>query len=724
MTAPTLTTKPAAETVSGPRFTAAQISRATGISKPAVAAALKRVAPDGEAIIRGQRAHAWQFPTLPIPLQQRLNSQAPEAGCRDGEHFLQQVCKAPAVAVAKPPPAPRAEPLYRELRGRMASFRQPGAPTATELDLLWADVLEFQDTQLPAGKARKKAKRALLEFLLAEAPYLAKNFSALQEKFRVQLLRWQTEGRTPSALADQRKGRSGRPPNAEPTKDDLDWLRVYASKYGGGLNQGWREACLAKKFSAPLVAAYPDIRVCPRRLRELVAPDVEKLKDHLHGPHAAKTWGAYVNRDPNGIASGDWDQCDDMTLPVFWYEETDKGIWYGQGQWLVWVDERSWMAYNQALISDRAYNGFSIRNSWTNKAAQHGLPRQGLYLENGIWRSARVVGGRHPDIELEDTEKGLRGLNLRIEHARHARGKIIERIYGLLQDRIQTLRGYVGRNPFTDKYEAVQKQILRVKAGEHPSKYFLSKAELFALLEEILNQFNRSPMYGKYHAGLSPQEAYEKHFTTPLVHIPDACRWLLASNRIVTTVGRNGISFQFGLHRFNYKSAQTGALYKRQVIAWFNPERPDLLPVSNLDEQFLFLVPLETTVANHDPEPGRLSKAMAENASHNRHHKELFRALKPKYSEAFDQGRLRTPVVSRKTADIQEKMNRARAEAAERNRARETEENELHRLAAELNIDPGTLNQDTGEALEALRAKKRILDARAARGAEQPTTGE
>ncbi len=710
------------------RFTTAQLSRVTGISKPVLAATLKEVTPDGEAIVRGQRARVWSLPTLPIPLQQRLESTARERGYRCAEQLLHREGTAMATPVPAPAPAipaRAAEPLYRELRGRLASFRAPAAPSATELDLLWADLMEFNDAHLPAGKARKKAKRKLLEFLLAEAPFLAKSFHALQEKFRTRLARWQSEGHTPAALADRRKGGSGRAPVAEPTEEDRQWLVVYASKYGGGINQGWREARLAKKFSPAFAAAYAKYHVCPRWIRDLVTPDVERMTVHLHGPHAAKTKGAYINRDPNGIAAGDWDQCDDMTLPVFWYEETPDGIWHGQGQWLVWVDERSWMAYSQALISDRAYNAFSIRNSWTNKAAKHGLPRKGLYLENGIWRRSRVVAGRRNDVGLADTEKGLRGLGLRIEHARHARGKIIERIYGFLQDHIQTLRGYVGRDPFSDKYEAVQKQILRVKAGEHPSNFFFSKAELFELLEEILAKFNSTPMYGKYHAGLSPEQAYQKHFTTPLVHIPEAARWVLASNRIPTRVTANGVKMpfkDFGGTDFIYQSEELGRLIGREIITWFNPEMPDFLAVHDMAEKFLFLAPRAPSVANHDPAPGVLETAQAAVASQNKYHKAQYRALQPKYAEAFEKGRFRKPIVSRKTSDIQEKMDRARAAVAERKRAEQSQENELHRLAAELKIDPATLNPNTQEAIEALRAKKKILESRAARTAHQPST--
>ena len=126
--------------------------------------------------------------------------------------------------------------------------------------------------------------------------------------------------------------------------------------------------------------------------------------------------GAYIERDPNSLASGDSDQSDDLTLPLYWWDETPDGLWIGQGQLLVWIDERSWMFYSLDLITSNAYSGFSIRNSWTCKAEEHGLPRKLVRVEMGAWRESKVFVGSRDEVGTEETELGLRRLGLRFHH--------------------------------------------------------------------------------------------------------------------------------------------------------------------------------------------------------------------------------------------------------------------------------------------------------------------
>ena len=237
---------------------------------------------------------------------------------------------------------------------------------------------------------------------------------------------------------------------------------------------------------------------------------------------------------------------------------------------------------------------------------------------------------------------------------------MIERIYGLVQNYFQTQRGYVGRNPLTDRYELVQKQIALVKAGhEHPSKFFESKAQWMEILREVFLKFNDTPMGGKYHTGRSPKQVFEDCYgPDKLMSVPEDYRYLLASNKIISTVGRNGISFKFGNRQFNYKNYETGRLRGQRVIAWFNPERPTTLCCTDLDGKKPFVVPLETSVFNHDPEDGTLRKARSENDAHNSYQKELHSSLKPYYKSEFFQNLFRPTVVSPRTIETASEFKR------------------------------------------------------------------
>lgn len=481
------------------------------------------------------------------------------------------------------PPAPVALTAgdFGHLLALIAGFSKPAAPTRSEQRALWDDVF------LCLEDSGESIKPALLAFLAAHAPFLAKNGGALQRNCNRLYQRWQ-KGRGRAALDDQR---DGRPRGPELSEDEFKLLVAYAAKYGGGCDQAWREALRLGKLGERVVSCYgKSRRRMPPKYRAQIIHCAGDAANRLHGPRHAKLTGPHINRNPNHaenpLLAGQWDQSDDLTLPLVWWEQKEDGsIWLGQGQFLAWVDERSWMLYNFVLIPDKGYNAFHIRNSWTKKCDTFGLPLEGLYIERGIWKSARVWVGKQDEVPWNKTEEGIRRLGLRVKHALLPRGKIIERIFGTLQDCFQSERGYVGRNPMTDKYEGVQKQMALVRSGQaHPSEFFYSKAEMTEHLAEWCQVYNRTPKHGKYHEGLTPAEVYQQRCPVDrIVHIPDECRHLLASNKIEATIGHNGLTFRYGKRSFVYKSEELGRMKitDPRVIAWFNPEDPTLCGVTD-----------------------------------------------------------------------------------------------------------------------------------------------
>lgn len=534
---------------------------------------------------------------------------------------------------------------FAALHSLITGFRDPAQPSAEECRALWDAAFVIVDD----GQA---VKADAIAFLAQHATFLAKNAEALQRNFNRLFNRWKEDGEKLAALDDQRAGRKRGP---ELSDDEFKLLVAYAAKYGGGCDQAWREALRLGKLSQEIVAYYINQRRrMPAKYREQIIHSARDVAKRLHGPRHAKLAGPYINRNPdhaaNPLLAGQWDQSDDLTLPCVWWEQKEDGsIWVGQGQFLAWVDERSWMVFNFVLIPEKGYNAFHIRNSWTRKCDTYGLPVEGLYLEGSFWQSARVWVGRRDEVTWGETEQGIRRLGVRIKQAMLPRGKIIERIFGNLQDYFQTEPGYVGRNPLTDRYEEVQKQIRLVRSGHaHPSEFFYSKTDWTARLAEWCHQYNHEPKYGKYHDGLSPAQVYEKLCPVErIVHIPDECRHLLASNKIEATIGRNGLSFQFGTRRFNYKNEALAGMKLRdpRVIAWFNPEDPALCGVTDRNGENPIVSRLATDVPNHDAPAELLSLAHAENAAFERPGKELYRTLKPVFSAEFEKRRVR-PVLA------------------------------------------------------------------------------
>ncbi len=190
------------------------------------------------------------------------------------------------------------------------------------------------------------------------------------------------------------------------------------------------------------------------------------------------------------------------------------------------------------------------------------------------------------------TETGLREFGLLFRHARLPRAKVVERVFGALQNTMEAEPGYVGRGWHDDKYERVERAKRFVESGKlKASDHFYTRDQWIERLTHLVTLYNDEAQGGKYCDGLSPKDAYEKHFgDEQLLHLPDAARYLLANERKLLKVGRNGISFRVGGELFNYKNAETGALIGRQLEVFFNRESPEVLGVKRPDSGEVFAV--------------------------------------------------------------------------------------------------------------------------------------
>src|SRR5260370_5103186 len=213
-------------------------------------------------------------------------------------------------------------------------------------------------------------------------------------------------------------------------------------------------------------------------MRKMITNDRRMIRDHHHGKRREKLNGGVINRDSSTFNVGDWFQADDVTLPNYYYTESEEGCAIVRGQFLAMCDVRTTFILGYVLIPQRNYTAHHIRNLTTIVADTHGLPRKGFYYENGMWRTARLLHGRSDEINWHQTEMGLRGLGLQFRHAKLPRGKVIERVLGLLQNYLESEPGYAVLDERHDKFERVQEQlslVRRVKA--HPADFFLSEAE-------------------------------------------------------------------------------------------------------------------------------------------------------------------------------------------------------------------------------------------------------
>ncbi|HYG35762.1 MAG TPA: hypothetical protein VEC99_13310, partial [Clostridia bacterium] len=623
----------------------------------------------------------------------------------------------PAVPAADGQKPTQVRDELRPLRSLIEGMIAKGDPDGAQQKQVFDDAFLVLEQLTPAMGA-SDARREVIGFLQTHAPFLAKTPDALRRNFDRLYSRWTAGGKVLTVLEDQRYGR---PRGPELTEEDRVTLIAYSSKYGGGMDQGWREAIRAGKLRPELVEYYrKSPRQMPRKIREQVSGFVKDVKTRMHGPRHAVLKGPYISRDPNHpenpLYSGDWDQSDDYTfVNVMWDTMPDGRIWVGQPQLLLWTDERSWMPLGFVLIPDRNYNAFDIRNSWTTKCDEYGLPRQGLYLEGSFWQTARVWVGRKDEVSWSETEQGIRRLGVRIKRAIYPRGKLIERIFRKVQSFLQAEPGYVGTNPITDRYEEVQKQLRLVKSGQaHPGEFgWLSKAEWKVRLGEIFGIYSNEPGEGKYLDGLSPKQAYERHFSTPLSKIPENCRYLLATNKTEEVVMTpNGLTFHFGSRTYTYKDARFEGMRlegQQKVIAWFNPENPQFCGVTDKNGENPIVAKLETSVPNHDARPELLRQAYAENAAMQRIGKEVYAKVKQVFSKDFENRRFRPVVMDGQAARLQAEFDRQTKEITAKEKAASDTVRRASRAASDMGLVLSSTARTRPESAAALERLRNLL---------------
>jgi hypothetical protein len=483
------------------------------------------------------------------------------------------------------------------LASTIRSVADASTPTDGETLLVWTHAMEEYERLIDGGLSTHKATRRVVELLHASGLPLARSRAVLRRTFARNVDRWIDGGRVPSAIEDLRATRSGHRRALPLSEDDVN--RLTARGLQGGLTKAWRNTMRTGELSPAAVQTYvsnpASKSYVPRRVRELVGPIVEMLQDIHHGPRQAALKGAYITRDWSDVSPGDWYQADDVTLPLYYWEEDGEGqLHVMRGQCLPMIDCRTNRLLTFALHSERNYTAKVIRGLILKTHDTYGLPRVGFHFENGIWRSSKLIKGQTESdtVPSEETELGLREW-VRFMHSKpgNARSKIVERVIGLLQDRMEDQPGYCGRNEQVEKFERVQEHLRQVQTGKAaPSKFFLHRDEWIERLAQICDAYNSEIQEGKL-KGQSPREAWDSLFdmSRPLVRLTAETRYLLANHRRPLTVSNNGVCIQIGRERRWFRNEITGRLRGRMVQAYFDP--------ASLGSIFIKLSPSDKTAA-------------------------------------------------------------------------------------------------------------------------------
>ena len=516
----------------------------------------------------------------------------------------------------------------------------PASPSDTEQRAVWQLALERHASLVSSGMPTKRAARRVRSFLFAKAPFLAPTRDALLKAFDRKLEALEKHCGDAKALRDGREDNGQRFDLPEDDRDRLIHRAVFY--YRGDVAPAWRDL-LKEGFSDAVRQRYAGNAACkshvPTSVMESVSAEVEILTVMHQGPRAFDAIKGYVDRSYDGIASLKCMTADDFTMPVYYYVSDGHG-WFAltRGQILIFTDWRTLRVLGWSMQPDRNYSSLTIRSLCTHVFAEHGVPSV-LYFERGIWKSSILLKGRDPaPFEFTEVIQGLREFGIRFNHTIRARSKTVERIGGLLQDLMEAERGYCGRNERVDAPESLRKQMAEVEARKkHPGHFFYSFPEWQKRFGEIVDQYNATAQGGKILKGLSPDEAFAKFADAddPPMQFSASLRYLLAHDKRQLPVTLNGVTLQVGKQKFNYRGKEIAHLVGQTVLAWFDPENPETMVVTDMQRRNPICVQrskepssLECLI---DPDSDRLAQELRRVEGQASYMKTRFVAVKSKY---------------------------------------------------------------------------------------------
>ena len=352
-------------------------------------------------------------------------------------------------------------------------------------------------------------------------------------------------------------------------------------------------------------------------------------------------------------------QSDDCTLPVyFWVPAEDGCFKLLRGQFLPWIDTRTTYIHCFQLLPTESYGSLDIVRGVVRLHDEFGLPPE-LYFERGIWQRSLVISGRGDEVPWKQRVYGLRDLGIRLSHALDPSAKVVERVLGALQNRMERERGYCGRDERRDCPEAVAKAKRAVEAGRcHPGECFYSYAEWVARLNALCDAYNDEPQGGKMLAGRSPRQAFVQLQAEPPVRLDETTRYLLASHRRVEKVTARGLTVRIGKAAYTYKSEATGQLIGQRVLAWFDVEDPSLITLTTLEQKNPVTVARETVLPAWRASTEAIAQAKRENAAHLAPLRRLYSTLRKEYPEELGRSVARTVVADPATRQLGAEMDR------------------------------------------------------------------
>lgn len=603
----------------------------------------------------------------------------------------------------------------------IGNFGDSQNPTPTEIDGLWIEVIELFTEH--SGSYPKKFKKRLLNFLWQRASFLAKSPNALRVNFDRKLKAWRASEGDELALLDGRQLKRGEKRALEIPQPDIDRLAWHsAHNCGGRTAQAVRElgslgarSGLSPETLALISAPHKNKSHVNRRLFSRVHGDVKLIAPFLLGKKAIDDSTPSLRRDYSRLHSMAVLTADDFTMPVYMFVPDGKGWWIlTRGQCLLMIDVRSLKIIGWSLQPERNYNSLVIRTLMNRVCRQWGLPHV-WYFENGIWRNARMVKGAPREWSegksWGEIKPGWAQLGVKFIHAKKARSKPAELVGGLLQNLMERVPGYCGRDERRDCPEDTRRNKLAVEARRlEPHGLFLSFDAWQDELSKLIAAYNGAMQQGTILAGMSPDQAFETCWphNNPPARFDASCWHLLAHYVSERVVGVDGITFKIGGKSYVYRNESSSSLRGRRVLAWFDPECEEMIGVTDLNGRNPQLIQRARDVdflaaVNGESDTNQLYQAeLTKVAGHNSYPKARYHVLKATFEPTF-----RKNLVAPGVAHVAETFQAGREQIQSREQQRTQRANTAVRRARKLGLPTALVRPGDALAAEGLEMMSR-----------------
>lgn len=291
----------------------------------------------------------------------------------------------------------------------------------------------------------------------------------------------------------------------------------------------------------------------------------------------------YIERDYSLISPNDWWVSDHHLWDIFVRIPNGKGGWKLGRPWgSYWMDMRT-RKIMSSIIRIESPNSDVVLCSFGLGVEHFGIPK-GVRLDNGKDYKARDMfypEGKY--ICSEDDQKKIynslaANLQIAVTYAipYNAKAKPIERVFNTFEEQLgKKYPSYAGSNAKKRPEDLKDLNIMDVITLEE----FIEQHNRYVY--EIYNETGHSgdSMYGK-----SPNQVYSEIPFTIRRASKEVLYFSLMRVKGIRKVQRNGITFK-GVH---FRSDSCIDYIDQEVIAKYDPTKPEILYIFDMNENFLF----------------------------------------------------------------------------------------------------------------------------------------